>query len=1290
MGIKRDQFTFGSMNQDLSKSKVSKEFFFEGRNIRLVTTGEESLGAVTNQKGNSNVAQIPAISSDPTTKSLAASFPISDLQIIGSCKLNDDHILFTTNNTIDGIFRLEPDFTITLIYLDYLGFSTSNPIDAIGIYESSNLQKVYWVDGLNEVRYMNTVQTGLINLDKTLLSIVPDVELVEPLITNSFSGGSYTSGSIRYAYNQYSLNGAQTKISPISQTYYLNDGNKGSALDDLVSKSFEVSLLDLDDKYDFIKVYAIKYDSLDSTPKISLILDQASPTNLVFVDDGNLNITEISTSEFFFLGGDVVIPEHIVSKDNYLFFANFNQPSFDVDFDARAYRFNSIGQARLDDAVQGNLTINNPTDTVPDDHDAINPTNGVDEADSLFKDYRFKENGTTIGGEGPNVSYEIKYNSVSSNFASDSLIASDDTNLATNTQPYLLKTYKRFEIYRFGVEFIDNKGRPSFVKWIGDLQIPSFLDNNPMQDDGSLSYVYIEFTVNNIPAEAQGWRIVRVERTEADKRIVTQGAITATMTKEDDPAFDNMPGYFFRNKRELELIPTINSVSHGTILTSPTQDDNLYDRPIRLEHDAKLDSDWNAGDGGQYEVAGSGTINYKVDTNLLNMYTPEVIVNNTNSKFTTGDKVRILGTMKASTSTSYKNFFEDNGDESGRGEWSDTQPSAVLILNNRDGTTEDAKKQGKYISGNANSNGTPYNSKVNAYARRYSGLTTIMNTGISSSELEIDNKPIYVGPYQGTTLYESANSAPKVFRQDTIVNVDDFPGEYLKSLNASSILLQLLPTVYLEDDTVTPVLTGSNAEEYGILAEITRDVPNQYGGNTYEARQRNNYIPVSTFQKTAGSVDTYNGDTYIQKMNLLRNFKLENSTTYTAEVISFPVESSINLDLRYDLSANRLDNYDAAEESYYGFNHVYEQSNNLVKAIPEPPVFNNIEEFQSRIIATKPKILGETIDSFTDLSVNDILDLDTSHGAITAMHELNDEVFAFQRDGVAFISINPRVLIATSDGIPTELGSGGLLQEYKYITTNSGTLNKWSVTKSDAGLFYFDIQNKSLNFIQGQDIPISTVSGMYAYINNFTDANKAELLVDNPILNTGVHTTYDHNTKDVYFTFLTSGDKFTLAYNGLTQGFTSFYDFTPTHYINNNGVLLSTIDNTDIYLHNSGDKGSFYGVLYPSYVETHLNSEPDADKIFTNLMFASEVYDTNDAELQETMTKLQLSNEYQDSGLITPNFIRKFREWRVALPRESGSRNRIRGNWAKLKLEFTNVSNKKFILHDIILTYINP
>ena len=1286
MPFKKEQYTYSKISQDIDPNKVPQNIYFDAKNIRVVTSGEESTGAVTNQKGNVRQAELADILTNPSTKVITGGFPIVDMVVVGYCNLNDSYVLFATNNTVDAIYVMDKDFNITLNFIDNLDFSTNNPIQAIGIYENRLVQKVYWVDGVNEVRYLNVAQDN-INLDNKLLSLVPDTIMVEPKVIGISSGGSYTSGVVRYSYNQYSLNGAQTKISPLSQTYYLNDGDNGNNLRDLVSKTLQVQVDGIDPTFDYIKIYSIKYDSLNSVPKVSVIYDEAlSGTTVTTLDDGNSIIEEISLSEFIFLGGDLIVPKHLVTKDNYLFFLNYTQPSFDVDYDARAYRFNVGGNSLLQDA-NGNITINSATDTVAPTHDCINPSNTADKDELNFKTYIFQADGITSGGEGPNVSYSISYNAIQSNFTSDSLVASDATNLAANSQPFKLKTYKRGEIYRFGIEFIDAKGRKSFVKWIGDIKIPDHIDNNPIQDNGMLSYVYINFVVNNLPVSTQGWRIMRVQRTDFDKTILSQGPLTSTMTNQTDPAFDNMPGYFFRNKRNLDLLPTINAASHGTTLNAPTVDVDYYDRPIKLEHNQRLGvTSTNAGDdlnlqleidSDEPKVALTADLTYLVDSNLVSMYTPEFL--RSPQEFSSGDKLRIIGLAKAENATSYRNFFKENGSEADRGSEYDTQPNGVLILNPRDGDSDDSRKQGRYIGETANPN---WNSRINAYTRRFGGLTYLSDGTVT----DIDSKPLSVGPNQGIVIYSSDNSDTRRFRQDTIVQVGGDTGNF-KALHATSALLKLLPTINLED--ITPALSGGDNEaEYATIGELIRKVPNQYGGNTYESRQRNNYIPVSEYA-TGNSADAFNGDTFIQKLNLLRSFKLENTTIYTSEVLSVPVETSVNLDLRYDLAASRLQNTDANEETYYGFNDVYQQENNLIKGVTKPSTFIEIEDFSSRVTASKIKILGENIDSFTDISVNDYLDLDTQYGELTGVINYNDEVFVFQRNAVAFLSINPRAVISSEDGTPTELGSGRLLDRFRYLTTKSGSVNKWSIIDTDSGIFYVDVLNRTVNFLQQSDVPVSTIYGLYSKMQGFMTSKETELLVDNPYNSTGIVASYDHNTKDIYITFKTAADSFTVAYNGIVQGFTSFYDFMPNFYMYNNGDLISSVDGRAFYQHNIGVRGSFYDVLYPSYIERVLNPEATDTKLFTNLTFVSEVTDLT-GDLPETINQIQLKNEYQDSSLVNANFSRRERIWRTALPREENSRNRIRGNWAKLKLQFDNIDDKKLILHDIILSYINP
>ena len=75
----------------------------------------------------------------------------------------------------------------------------------------------------------------------------------------------------------------------------------------------------------------------------------------------------------------------------------------------------------------------------------------------------------------------------------------------------------------------------------------------------------------------------------------------------------------------------------------------------------------------------------------------------------------------------------------------------------------------------------------------------------------------------------------------------------------------------------------------------------------------------------------------------------------------------------------------------------------------------------------------------------------------------------------------------------------------------------------------------------------------------------------------------------------------TLAYNELVKGFTSFYDFHPSIYINS-GTFLVTPNTQDIcmqdpdvqgfranklYLHNVGTYGSFYDIIYPKYSNSY-------------------------------------------------------------------------------------------------------
>lgn len=101
--------------------------------------------------------------------------------------------------------------------------------------------------------------------------------------------------------------------------------------------------------------------------------------------------------------------------------------------------------------------------------------------------------------------------------------------------------YQRDEIYRFGIIFYNNKNIPSPVHWIGDIKMPASYYSEQTYSmyypfhcgkDGYEMVAYalgLEFTVKNIPSEAYAFEIVRCDRTQNDRTVVCQGALSATM-----------------------------------------------------------------------------------------------------------------------------------------------------------------------------------------------------------------------------------------------------------------------------------------------------------------------------------------------------------------------------------------------------------------------------------------------------------------------------------------------------------------------------------------------------------------------------------------------------------------------------------------------------------------------------------------------------------------------------------------------------------------------------------------
>ena len=163
------------MVQDIAQSKNNSKYYFEGRNIKIVTTDDHTTEAVSNNKGNKSLLTIPTPIINFNDKTITYNSKVLDYVtdeinelysstvnfgeqiIVGNCKVKNGFIIASTNNNgYDCIWFLDESTTdLTLLYLRDLNFSTENPLQILNNYENSKINKIYIVDGVNQVKFLN-------------------------------------------------------------------------------------------------------------------------------------------------------------------------------------------------------------------------------------------------------------------------------------------------------------------------------------------------------------------------------------------------------------------------------------------------------------------------------------------------------------------------------------------------------------------------------------------------------------------------------------------------------------------------------------------------------------------------------------------------------------------------------------------------------------------------------------------------------------------------------------------------------------------------------------------------------------------------------------------------------------------------------------------------------------------------------------------------------------------------------------------------------------------------------
>lgn len=512
---------------------------------------------------------------------------------------------------------------------------------------------------------------------------------------------------------------------------------------------------------------------------------------------------------------------------------------------------------------------------------------------------------------------------------------------------------------------------------------------------------------------------------------------------------------------------------------------------------------------------------------------------------------------------------------------------------------------------------------------------------------------------------------------------------------------------------INDMSTGNIAEDYGFynlnldndyfyLADLCVQNPDTSpyelsNGNT-DIISQYSFIPAGEAVKLTGNNVTLrgnHGDTYYQRWDCLKTFpySTDDKNQYI-DITSFFVESRINLDGRYDKQRGLKYNLGVLDTNFNLINKSYTQRNNFFsyRQIEDEGVVN----FPNQIIISKTKILGEDVDSWTNITLASAFDLDGDKGKLNAIRKINNDLYCFQDSGISRLLYNSRVQVNTSDGVPIEIANSAKLQDKQYLSDSIGCQNKWAIKSTPQGIYFVDTYNGELYKINDKGITPISQNKLKNYFTKLSsniwspslwNYNTVEDFVDS------IKLEYDSTTSDLY---IISKDT-ALAYNELLGEFTSFYNYGSTLYwVNLNNKSLQ-INKDGIYEAYRGEYGIFYGFYTNAIIEFIANSEFDLDKIFETVeLTTSDTAKINNWKADYyPFDTLEVSNEYQigKNEASSTTVKKKFRTWRWQIPRNSKknedgiviNRDRIRNMWAKIKL--SKNYNSPLSIYDINIAY---
>lgn len=346
---KNEVHVFQGMSRDIHPKKQQAQHLWEAMNIRLTAMNGDTLLTLTNERGPQE-----CVADDGTNYVITGKY-------LGHCVIDNLCIMFSVRNEDCYITKIElivdesadtapqerriGNITMptVLVASSDLNFREDHPIEAIAVYGSNSVRKVYWTDGVNQPRIINIDKTYY-DINEHTFDFTPTLMLNENVtIKRRPVGGMFPAGVIQYAFTYYNQYLQETNIFHTSRLYYTSFEERGGSPEDKVSNSFEITIDNVDPHFDYVRIYSIMRTTLDAVPTVTRVKDIqittqeigekkfADPIN--FIDTGTMGEI-VDPSFLLYVGGEAVTASTMASKNNTLFLGDLTmlrEEPFDND-----------------------------------------------------------------------------------------------------------------------------------------------------------------------------------------------------------------------------------------------------------------------------------------------------------------------------------------------------------------------------------------------------------------------------------------------------------------------------------------------------------------------------------------------------------------------------------------------------------------------------------------------------------------------------------------------------------------------------------------------------------------------------------------------------------------------------------------------------------------------------------------------------------------------------------------------------------------------------------------------